>query len=163
MTEIRSDVYAAQLLRAGKTVSEVVEATGLEPKEVMGIAQKQKLTAVKSEPESLTGLAAALRREAGLARYPKRAQTLLGKAAASVDAALAAIEADSGKAQIRAEIARLDARKKELQAQLRGGATAPATDMAAVRAWARDNGYDVPPKGVLRRDVVDAYLRAVAS
>ncbi|MFE2143708.1 histone-like nucleoid-structuring protein Lsr2 [Streptomyces sp. NPDC059456] len=36
----------------------------------------------------------------------------------------------------------------------------PAVDTAAIRTWARDNGYDVPPRGRIPAEVRAAWERA---
>jgi hypothetical protein len=38
--------------------------------------------------------------------------------------------------------------------------TAVAPDPAAVRAWARSNGFDVPPRGRIPKKVYEAFTEA---
>jgi hypothetical protein len=37
----------------------------------------------------------------------------------------------------------------------------PAQEAARIRAWARQNGYDVSPRGRIHREVIEAYRLAV--
>lgn len=37
----------------------------------------------------------------------------------------------------------------------------PTEDTAQIRAWAKDNGYEVSDRGRIHRDVVEAYRQAV--
>jgi hypothetical protein len=37
----------------------------------------------------------------------------------------------------------------------------PAQEAARIRAWARQNGYDVSPRGRIHREVIEAYRQAV--
>ena len=174
MNTVRADVLAAQLLRQGQPVSQVVDATGLEPKEVMAIAQKLKLKAVGGPDllpkemkvdRDLEALMIALSRQSQAARYPKKAQRQLAKAADYVAAALVAIAEDEGKAEKRAELARLEDEVKRLRAEIRGttATSAPKRNWKAVREWARANGYEVADIGLPKKDVVAAYDQAVAS
>ena len=44
---------------------------------------------------------------------------------------------------------------------MRGGpADSPGQDLAAVRAWARDNGFEVSSRGRIPRSVAEAYRAA---
>lgn len=36
-----------------------------------------------------------------------------------------------------------------------------AHEAARIRAWAKENGYDVAPRGRIHREVIDAYHQAV--
>ena len=68
-------------------------------------------------------------------------------------------KADAGKAELRAEIARLEAELKAKKDALRSGGV-PKVDTAAVRAWAAANGVEVKPTGMLPKDVITAYRQA---
>jgi len=37
----------------------------------------------------------------------------------------------------------------------------PAQEAARIRAWVKDNGYDVAPRGRIHREVIEAYRQAV--
>jgi hypothetical protein len=37
----------------------------------------------------------------------------------------------------------------------------PGHEAAQIRAWAKENGYDVAPRGRIHRDVIQAYRQAV--
>ncbi|MGW9552812.1 Lsr2 family DNA-binding protein [Citricoccus zhacaiensis] len=37
----------------------------------------------------------------------------------------------------------------------------PAQEAARIRAWVRQNGYDVSPRGRIHREVIEAYRQAV--
>lgn len=162
MTQVRADVLAARLLADGKTVDDIVDATGLEPREVMGIAQKMKHRS-KAEFASLADMAQRINAEAGRARYPRKAQTLLKRAADYVAKADQVVADDAGKAALRDKRDRLKAELEKVNAELRGStgsSAAPQVDTKLVRAWAVANGYTVPKAGRIRGDVVDAYLAA---
>lgn len=166
MNGIRAEVVAAQQLRAGHSVDQVVESTGLEPKEVIQIAQKLKLKAapaVRDSVPGIRGMAKMLRENAGRDTFPKKARTLLERAATTIDQAVQAIDDDAGKAEKRAQIARLEEELRALKAEIKGTAAQAGQhrrDMRAVRAWARDNGYDVPNVGLVKKDIIDAYDQA---
>ena len=168
MTRVNSDQLAARLLAEGKGIDQVVDATALEPREVLAIAQRVKKSTPVRGPEfaSLTDLADRVNSQALLAKYPRKAQTLLAKAADLIARAQDAVEEDAGKAALRARRDKLKAELAKVNAELRGH-TGPVTsfnsdgvDSRAVRAWAQANNIDVPPTGRVKRDVVLAYLNA---
>ena len=37
----------------------------------------------------------------------------------------------------------------------------PGQEAARIRAWAKENGYDVAPRGRIHRDVIEAYRQAL--
>ena len=183
MSEIRADVLAADLLRRGKTVDEVLEATGLERREVLEIASKLNRRPV-SAPAAASHLAAggpvksdplgwiksyrdAVADAAGKPLWAPATRRALQRAVDALDKAAAAQEEDAGKAAIRAEIARLKAQTKRLEEQLRGEKpskpTAKSRDLKVVRAWAREHGMDVSDVGRVPAEVVDAYEAAQAA
>ncbi len=55
--------------------------------------------------------------------------------------------------------------RAELKAYVRHGRSAgapwPTQKAAEIRAWARENGYEVADRGRIHRDVIQAYHRAV--
>ena len=75
-------------------------------------------------------------------------------------------DADRGKAELRAEIARLEAELKAKKARLRGsgapGAPEPATVLPwpAIRAWAAAEGIDCPATGKVPMSVLQAWRAA---
>src|SRR5574343_245090 len=71
-------------------------------------------------------------------------------------------ERHAAQAALRAKRDRLKAQLADVEAQLRGK-PAPAADSAAVRAWAKEHGFDCPASGVVPARVRDAYETAVAS
>lgn len=88
----------------------------------------------------------------------RRAAQKVMDAVANLDAAW---EANAEKAELRAKRDRLRKQLAEVEAQIKG--TAPATpkvDWKAVRAWAEDNGYEVPKVGRIGQPIVDAYNQA---
>ena len=101
----------------------------------------------------------------------KHTDKAIAKAAQKVLDAAAALDRIydeyAGKAALRAKQAELEAELAAVKAQLRG--KAPGTsktsgvDPKAVRAWAAEQGYDVPPTGMLKKDIVEAYRQAVAA
>jgi hypothetical protein len=85
--------------------------------------------------------------------------------------------AERGKAALHAEAAELERQLREVRAKLRGkpaGAAptpkpTPQADpsnqrgnQAIIRAWCVDQGIEVPPKGRLPREAVEAYQEAHA-
>ena len=164
MTRIDSKTLAAQMLRQGKTVTEVVEATALEPAEVHAIAKRVQ-PADKPVSATLADLEARVRSASQMAKYPTKAQTLLRRAADLIVKADEVVAADAGRAELRQRKERLKAEIAKIDAELRGGTSSGSTavDTKKVRAWAADNGIEVPAVGKLRREVVDAYTQAVAS
>lgn len=167
MTRVNSDQLAARLLADGKSIDQVVEATALERHEVLTIARRVRgKVARPAEFASLVDLADRVNSQAVLARYPRKAQTLLTRAADLITRAQDAVEEDAGKAALRAKRDQLKAELQKVNAELRGhtgAVTSPhsdGVDSRAVRAWAQDNGVDVPPTGRVKREVVLAYLNA---
>jgi len=68
----------------------------------------------------------------------------------------------------RERIAELEAALAEAKAELRVGKKAvakkPGTGATAqARVWAREQGIDVPPKGLLRADVMEAWRQATGA
>lgn len=55
--------------------------------------------------------------------------------------------------------------RAELKAYVRGARPVapprPAQEAAQVRAWARQNGYEVAERGRIHRDVIQAYREAI--
>ena len=91
------------------------------------------------------------------AKIRKAAQKVMD-AVAALDAAW---EANAEKAELRAKRDRLKKQLAEIEAQIKGAApAAPKVDWKAVRAWAEDNGYEVPRVGRIGQSIVDAYSQA---
>ena len=160
-----ADRLAKSLIAQGKTVDQVVDATGLEPREVMRLGQQlKKPTAVKpiTAIGTLEDLEQRLRAAADDGHYPKPARSNLTRAADAVAKALTTTVEDAGKAAKRAELARLEAQVKAIKQELRGTTAKQAPggqqrDAKAIRAWATANGHPVPAVGRVPKDVVAAY------
>lgn len=71
----------------------------------------------------------------------------------------------AAEARLRAELADAEARVAELRARLKGGRAGDepvAVDLKAVRAWAKTQGIEVAPHGLIRSSLIEQYRRAVA-
>lgn len=68
--------------------------------------------------------------------------------------------ADQGKAELRAKRDRLKAELAKIDAELKGTTGTPKPDPAAVRAWAKAEGMDVNPTGIIPNKVALAYTQA---
>ncbi|GAA4992766.1 hypothetical protein GCM10023205_76700 [Yinghuangia aomiensis] len=99
------------------------------------------------------------------------------KIEAAFDALVAMVGEHQALARAQADVDRLEAQLAEARAKVRGlkqGKTAPksrtaasgaaahrAVDPKAVRVWAAENGVDCNTLGIVRHEVVDAYLAAM--
>ncbi len=161
---------AAQLLHAGASTSDVVARTGLTLHEVSKIAANRPGGPVgvpHPAPDTLDTLMRQVAAQAArTTTYPAKACRLLNRAADLVAAAQVAVVEDAGKAAKRSEIAKLEAKVRALKAELKGapapGAPTGQRNWKQIRAWARDNGYDVGDVGRPKQAIVDAYDAAQA-
>ena len=169
MNRIDSRVLALQMLRQGKGIRDVVDATALEPSEVKAMAAKVADQVAREVPTAsvmLVDLADRVNSQAVLAKYPRKAQTLLARAADLIMRAQDQVEADAGKAALRAKRDKLKEELARVNAELRGQTTtgaAPPVNMSEVRQWAISSGYEVPKAGRLKQHIIDAYLQEVAA
>lgn len=111
----------------------------------------------------------------GAAHQSSRIQTLAGKARGALADLRQAAERETKVADAEARIKRLKAQLANAEQDLRAAKTPAKTpagkqastgdkpareELAAIRAWARENGYQVGTAGVVKREIVDAYRAA---
>ncbi len=80
------------------------------------------------------------------------------------------LNAHERSAQLRAELARIEARAAEIKGQLTGkrpaaapGPTADDSDLKAIRAWAKENGIVCSDRGRIPQHVIAAYEQRSSS
>ncbi|WTX00928.1 GntR family transcriptional regulator (plasmid) [Streptomycetaceae bacterium NBC_01309] len=127
---------------------------------------------VRAEPPSIADVIAAAR-----ATGDPKLTAQADKTATAIDALAALVGEHQALAAAQRDVAWLEAQLAAAKAKVRGikqGKTAPKTQPAAdtavgrravdprrVRAWAADNHIDCNSQGIVRREVVDAYLAAM--
>lgn len=97
----------------------------------------------------------------------KRIQAAAKRAQDAVGRVRDLLAEDAGKAEARAKAKRLEAELRAAKAALKGSTpAAPAdaqVDAKAVRAWAAEQGIDVPPVGRVPASVIEQYHAANAA
>jgi hypothetical protein len=107
----------------------------------------------------------------GAAHQSSRVQALAGKVSGALADLRQAYERDSKVTAAEARVARLKAQLENAQRDLaaaKGGKAKPASaatagrseDYPAIRAWAREQGIDVPVRGIPKREIREAYYAA---
>jgi hypothetical protein len=107
----------------------------------------------------------------GTAHASSRVQSLAGKTRGALADLRQAYERESKVAAAEARVARLKAHLENAQRDLaaaRGGKAKPAgaapaprsEDYPAIRAWAREQGIEVPVRGIPKREIREAYYAA---
>lgn len=107
----------------------------------------------------------------GAAHASARVQALAARARAALSELAQLAARDEAVAKAEARVKRLKAQLANAEQDLRSAkgtgtpaaknhADAPREDLAAIRTWARANGYQVAPKGLVARSVIDAYHAA---
>ncbi|CAM5678378.1 Lsr2 family DNA-binding protein [Streptomyces mordarskii] len=156
---------AVAMLKEAKTADEIREATGLSDGEIAAIAQTEELTQHHAQQRGrayLSALAWALKSDAP--RIRAKAERVKNDLDDLVATRQKEIEAQEARDEIESLEKKLAAARAKLRSVNTGGKTPASTagpgtkqGKAKIRAWARDKGYEVSDRGVISKEVRDAW------
>lgn len=158
-----ANAIALTMLQAGKPVSDIVETTGLTRGQIIAVAESSGVTAaqIRQRGDELLAIlawgekhptkavrAAAARITTGLADLTERRQS---------EAVVAAAEAEL--AALRKQLAEAEEKVRRARGTGQTATGQPATkqEREQIRTWANANGHQVAPRGLIARDVLEAW------